>query len=71
MSAGKYKATSGGKKRELTEEERVERYTSRLSRDMNRACDDYQLRTNGYKSNGFRGIINASVLKAQSENGTL
>jgi len=67
MSAGQHKSRVGGRKRELTEEERVEKYAWRLSRDVGMACDDYQLRVNGYKPSGMRSIINSSVLKSQSE----
>jgi len=66
MSANKYKI-SGGRKTPITEIEKFESYVWRLSMDVSKACDDYQLRTNGYKSNGFRGVINASVLKTNSE----
>jgi hypothetical protein len=67
MSAGKHNSRVGGRKRDLTEEERVEKFAWRLSRDVGRACDDYQLRVNGYVTGGFRQIINTSVLKTQSE----
>ena len=51
----------------MTELEKFDSYVFRLSMDVCKACDDYQFRTNGYKSNGFRGIINASVEKTISE----
>ena len=66
MSAHKYKSTYGGCK--LSPSEKQDRYMWRLSQQVSRACDEYQLRKNGYLSNGFRAIINASVLKTQSEN---
>ena len=50
----------------MTEEERVERFAWRLSRDVSNACDNYQLRVNGYKSTGFRGLINAEVMEHES-----
>jgi hypothetical protein len=68
MSAHKHK-TVGGRKQPLSQAERCERYVWRLSTDVSKACDNFQLRTNGYKPTGFRSIINASVLKAQSEKG--
>ena len=40
----------------------------RLSMQVSKACDDFQMRRNGYKPTGLRGIINASILKTQSEN---
>ena len=51
----------------MTEAERFESYIWRLSMDVGKACDDYQMRVNNYKSNGFRGIINASILERQAE----
>tara|TARA_B110000503_G_scaffold139231_1_gene227162 strand:- start:727 stop:933 length:207 start_codon:yes stop_codon:yes gene_type:complete len=66
MSANKHKSV-GGRKKPLTESEKCESYVLRLSMDVSKACDDYQMRTNGYKSNGFRGIINTAVLKTQAE----
>jgi len=67
MSAGKHNSRVGGRKQTLTEEERVERFASNLSREVGRACDEYQLRVNGYVTKGMRTIINTSVLKAQAE----
>lgn len=66
MSAHKHKI-SGGRKTPMSEIEKFDSYVWRLSMDVTKACDDYQLRTNGYKSNGFRGIINTSVAKTNSE----
>ena len=66
MSANKHKI-SGGRKKPMTEAERFESYIWRLSMDVGKACDDYQMRVNNYKSNGFRGIINASILEQQAE----
>ena len=63
MSAGKHGYKSGGRTRPLTEDERM----WRLSRQVGLACDEWQMRVNGYKPKGFREIINTSVLKAQSE----
>jgi len=66
MSANKYKSTVSTKP--LSIADRLDRRMYRLSMQVSRACDDFQIRRNGYKSNGLRGIINASVLKSQSEN---
>jgi len=68
MSAGKHKSKIGGRQKPITEGERVERYVWRLSRDVGLACDEYQIKKNGYKPTGMREIINSSVLKAQSDN---
>jgi len=68
MSAGKHKSKIGGRQKPITKAEQVERYIWRLSREVGLACDEYQIKKNGYKPSGFREIINASVLKAQSEN---
>jgi hypothetical protein len=67
MSAGKHKSKIGGRQKPITERDKYERYIWRLSKDVSLACDEYQLRKNGYVATGFRSIINTSVLKAQSE----
>ena len=68
MSANKHKAISGGRKTILSQAEKAERFMWRLSMQVSKACDDFQMRRNGYKPTGLRGIINASILKTQSEN---
>lgn len=66
MSAHKHKI-SGGRKTPISELEKYDSYMWRLSMDVSRACDGFQMRKNNYKPNGFRGIINASVLKTKSQ----
>jgi len=68
MSAHKHKGNVGGRQQPMNEEEKYESYVWCLSRDVSKACDNYQMRVNGYKYQGLRGIIKADVLDKQSRN---
>jgi hypothetical protein len=56
MSAGRYGSRTGGKRITLTEEDEYDRKLTKLSRSVGAACDDWQLRVNGYRPRGFRDI---------------
>jgi hypothetical protein len=56
MSAGKHGSRSGGKRIALSDEDEYERRLTKLSRSVGAACDEWQLRVNGYRPRGFRDI---------------
>ena len=49
----------------LTDNEKIDRYVWRLSMEVSKACDDYQMRKNNYRPNGLRGIIDRLHTKSQ------
>jgi inhibitor of KinA sporulation pathway (predicted exonuclease) len=67
MSAGQHGSTVGGKQMGAPITDKHERYITNLCRSVNIACDEWQMRNNGYKHKGLRDTINTSVLKAQGE----
>jgi hypothetical protein len=56
MSAGKHGSRTGGKRIALSDEDEYERKLTKLSRSVGAACDDWQLRVNGYRPRGLRDI---------------
>jgi hypothetical protein len=67
MSAGKHKSKIGGRQKPLSEREQIERYMFKLSRQVGLACDEWQLRKNGYVSGGMRGVMQSSILEHQKK----
>jgi hypothetical protein len=68
MSAGKHGSRTGGKYKPMPNEDKYERYITNLCRSVNIACDEWQLRNNGYKHRGLRDVTNTAAAKVESEN---
>lgn len=67
MSAHRHRAKTGGRQQPMSEDERWENYTLKLSKEVSGACDGYQMRVNGYRYSGLRGIIKADAADKNSK----